>query len=243
MTSRSPDAFPFPTSEHHPSPPPEGAKPSAHAPVEAEPKEPALDHGIEESFPASDPVSVDVTKLDTAPTKANDASPNQQPSAHKPSALRTGLIAGAFASVASTMMLALRGRSEVGSITAPTNATSHWLWERKALAARSPSWRYTGLGYVIHHGSATFWALLYAWLWAHRRPQPESASQSLASAGVATAAAFAIDYAVTPKRFTPGFEHHLSKRSMAAVYATFAVGLAVGCAVALKDRSDTAGNP
>lgn len=150
--------------------------------------------------------------------------------------IRTGLIAGTFASVASTVMLAWRGQSDVGSLSAPTNATSHWLWDREALSAKSPSWRHTAVGYAIHHGSSTFWALLYAWLWVHRRPKPDSASKSLASAGLATAAAFVIDYAATPKRLTPGFEHHLSKRSMAAVYATFAIGLAVGCAVALRNH-------
>lgn len=50
--------FPFPTTQHHPA----GAE-SAHAPKTEEPTEEALDHGIEESFPASDPVSVSVTKL------------------------------------------------------------------------------------------------------------------------------------------------------------------------------------
>lgn len=48
--------FPFPTTERHPAHPPEAV------PVTEEPTEDALDHGIEESFPASDPVSVSVTK-------------------------------------------------------------------------------------------------------------------------------------------------------------------------------------
>ena len=47
--------FPFPTAERH------DAVPPARTVVE-EPTEDALDHGIEESFPASDPVSVSVTK-------------------------------------------------------------------------------------------------------------------------------------------------------------------------------------
>lgn len=49
--------FRFPTADSHPSnpeqPPP---------PVVADPSEEAIDNGIEESFPASDPVSVTVTK-------------------------------------------------------------------------------------------------------------------------------------------------------------------------------------
>ena len=79
------------------------------------------------------------------------------------------------------------------------------------------------------------WAVLYAWLHANRHPaQPMPAA--LASAGVAAATACLIDYKLTPRRLTPGFEHHLSTRSMTVVYATFAIGLALGCAVANRER-------
>lgn len=49
---------PFPTSENHGD--------ASKAPAKPSPKKPSdedLDHGIEESFPASDPVSVNVTKV------------------------------------------------------------------------------------------------------------------------------------------------------------------------------------
>lgn len=49
--------FPFPTSEDH-------ARPVDHGkPVEQPASEEALDNGVEESFPASDPVSVTITKV------------------------------------------------------------------------------------------------------------------------------------------------------------------------------------
>ncbi|MDH6594941.1 hypothetical protein M2165_004830 [Variovorax sp. TBS-050B] len=149
------------------------------------------------------------------------------------SALRTGLIAGSCASVASTAALMLCGRREAGSMVAPTNATSHWLWGDKAFAVRRPTLRHTALGYATHHASAIFWALLYAWLHAERHP-PRTVPEALAGAGAATAVAFAIDYTVTPRRLTPGFEHHLSKRSMGVVYGLFAVGLAAGCLLAQR---------
>lgn len=50
-------AFPFPTSEHHASSPEQPVRP-----VVTEPSEEAIDNGVAESFPASDPVSVTVTK-------------------------------------------------------------------------------------------------------------------------------------------------------------------------------------
>ena len=145
--------------------------------------------------------------------------------------MRTGLIAGAFASVASSVALAVCGRYEAGSSVAPTNAIIHWVWDREALFRKSPTLRHTVLGYAIHHASSTFWAVLYAWLHANRRPA-QSVPAALSGAGIAAATACAVDYMATPRRLTPGFEHHLSKASLAAVYASFAIGLALGCAVA-----------
>lgn len=53
-------AWPFPTTASHPP-----TDSTAVARVQ-EPTEDALDHGIEESFPASDPVSVSVSKIPPA---------------------------------------------------------------------------------------------------------------------------------------------------------------------------------
>ncbi len=36
------------------------------------------------------------------------------------------------------------------------------------------------------------------------------------------------DYQLTPRRFQPGYEAHLSKPSLAVVYGAFGVGLALG---------------
>lgn len=230
MTQPRTEAFPFPTATRHDPPPPEQVRP-----VEQQPSETALDSGVEESFPASDPVSVNITKVEATPPR--DPAPRWQGRAPSPwsAALRTGLIAGAFASVASTAALAWRGMRDAGSPLAPTNAVSHWLWGREAYGARTPSWRHTALGYATHHASAVFWATLYAWLHANRRPA-RSTAETLAGAGAMAAAACAIDYTVTPKRLRPGFEQHLSKQSMTWVYAALAVGLAVGCAVADRGR-------
>ncbi|WP_440108434.1 hypothetical protein [Acidovorax sp. BL-A-41-H1] len=59
--------WPFPTAQSHPKPDPVAAPPDSatgHKSVEVqEVSEPALDHAVEESFPASDPVSVVSTKV------------------------------------------------------------------------------------------------------------------------------------------------------------------------------------
>ncbi|HEY9029409.1 MAG TPA: hypothetical protein VIP05_34300 [Burkholderiaceae bacterium] len=54
----SPGKFPFPTSGN-----PEQGRAESAKPVPQPSSEEALDSGVEESFPASDPVSVTVTKV------------------------------------------------------------------------------------------------------------------------------------------------------------------------------------
>lgn len=225
--------YPFPTESQHDAPSVQPTRPVEHAPDEG-----AIDHGIEESFPASDPVSVNVTKAEPVAARANrpaSASAARTASPSWNAVVRTGLVAGACASVASTAVLAWRGRSDVGSYVAPTNAVSHVFWTQEALRARRPSMRHTLVGYAIHHASATFWALLYAWLKA-RRPNASGWAAGLAGAGATAAAACAIDYTITPQRLRPGFEHHLSRKSMTYVYAALAIGLALGCAMTNKEE-------
>lgn len=59
MTSQP---WPFPTAASHPKPGPEAA-PQQSTSVVQKVSENCLDHAIEESFPASDPVSVVATKV------------------------------------------------------------------------------------------------------------------------------------------------------------------------------------
>jgi hypothetical protein len=63
MTTKN--TTPFPTSRNHGKP--EGEP----VPVARKPDEAELDEGIEESFPASDPVSVNVTKVVKKPGDAD----------------------------------------------------------------------------------------------------------------------------------------------------------------------------
>ena len=150
-------------------------------------------------------------------------------------ALRTGLIGGAGASLLSTAALMLTGRHEAGSAVAPTNATSHWLWGEEALQADRPSLRHTALGFATHHLAASFWAILYAWLFGNR-PRARSVPSALVGATAASALFCAVDYTVTPERLRPGFEHRLSTGAMTVVYAALALGLAAGCLLANRQR-------
>jgi hypothetical protein len=148
------------------------------------------------------------------------------------SSLQRGLVGGAASSIVSTVALGLLGRLEAGSGYAPTNAVSHWIWGDEAAEQDGFSLKYTLTGYAIHHVSATFWSVLFEKLAGERLDHKDLRVTLAASAATSAIACFA-DYKLTPKRLHPGYEKRLSKKSLAGVYAAFAVGLALG-AIALR---------
>ena len=150
-------------------------------------------------------------------------------------ALKEGAIAGTAASALSAAALVAAGRVENKDAAAPVNAVSHWLWGRPALRQNGPSLRFTLPGYLVHHLASVFWATLHARAW-NGRPQARQPVPAVAGAAAATAVAYFVDYQLTPERLTPGFEHRLSSKAMLAVYASFAVGLAVGTMAAARSR-------
>jgi hypothetical protein len=135
------------------------------------------------------------------------------------------LVTGSVASVASTLALAVLGSLKMGKPAAMTNATSHWLWGDAAFDAHEPSLKHTAIGYLTHHASAIFWATLLESLLRRRAPTPVEIA---GKAALTTAIAATVDYGLTPPRLRPGFEQHLSRSSLALVFAVFGAGLAAG---------------
>jgi hypothetical protein len=145
-----------------------------------------------------------------------------------PAALRGATASGSAASLFSIATLALLGRRDSGSAWAPLNAPSHWLFGRRALRQDAPSLRYSATGILTHHLSAIFWALFYEALLQRRRHRAASVARRLGDAALVSAGAAVVDLLLVPQRLTPGFEHRLSRRSLAGVYGAFGIGLAVG---------------
>lgn len=133
---------------------------------------------------------------------------------------------GLIASTASTAALAWRGRHDGSTAAAPINAISHWVWPRRALQTEQPSLRHTGTGAAIHYASSLLWATVFGVL-RRRRANPTPAN-AVGDAAAVSALAALVDLKFTPARFTPGFEHRLTPRSLGFVYASFALGLAAG---------------
>ncbi len=75
-------------------------------------------------------------------------------------------------------------------------------WEGAA-EARGADATHTATGYLTHHGAFVMWASLMEAILSGRKSPPVS-EIALTAAGVSVLAA-AIDYGITPKRFTPGW--------------------------------------
>ena len=141
----------------------------------------------------------------------------------------SAFLTGSIASAISSLALAALATAEGHSAAQPTNATSHWLYGDQVAQRRTVDLAHTGVGYGTHHASAVFWALpLEMWL---RADPPQSTGDLMGRAAAVSALAAVVDYGVTPKRFTPGWEHVLSRTSMMGAFASLAFGLAAGAAV------------
>jgi hypothetical protein len=138
-------------------------------------------------------------------------------------ALRRGVVSGSIASIASATALAACGKRELDDAAAPLNGPSQWLWGEGAACADGFSARHTVAGYLVHHAMSVFWAVLYEKFRRHPLPSAAAALPAIAT----SAGACFVDYCLTPKRLTPGFEKRLSRGSLLLVYGAFAAGLAV----------------
>lgn len=140
------------------------------------------------------------------------------------------LLTGTAASLASAAALALLAKAEGKGALQPTNATSHWLHGKQAARCDTLDATHTLVGFATHWASAVFWALPFEF-WRARRRAPSSGAL-LRGACITSAVAAAVDYGITPKRLTPGWELVLSKRSLVLTYGALALGLAAGAKLA-----------
>ena len=134
------------------------------------------------------------------------------------------LVSGIGGTLSSTAMLAAAARLEGQGVAQPLNATSHWLHGDAASRRPSIDLAHTGMGLVTHTAATVFWASLFE-AWMVDRPS-RSRGEIAARAVTVAALAAVVDYTVTPKRFTPGWEMVLSKQAMAAAYFAMAAGFA-----------------
>jgi hypothetical protein len=148
--------------------------------------------------------------------------------------LSSSLITGSVASVVSTITLAALAKLEGKHAAQPLN--SIWLHGDNASLVGAVDADHTVVGFATHHASALFWALPFE-TWLAVRP-PQSSIELLRDAAVMSAIAAIVDYGITPKRLTPGWELTLSRQSMAGAFAGLALGLAAGAYVSRRVRQN-----
>ncbi len=144
-------------------------------------------------------------------------------------------LSGSAASVTSTVALATCGEVEDGAAAGPINGPSQWLWGEHEAYTKEATWRHTVSGYVIHHAMSILWASVYESVC--RSPEPKSLTRIVGEAAGVGALAYVVDYYVAPSRLRPGFRKHLGPRSIFAVYASFAAGLALATIVRQRERA------
>lgn len=143
-----------------------------------------------------------------------------------PQALHDGLLSGSAAAIVSAAVLAACGERENGRPLAPINVISRWIWGDGAANHHAMSVRHTVAGYAIHHASSILWATVYEKLFGEHADRGMPMRSLGEGAAVAAVACF-VDYRLTPYRLQPGFEKHLSAKSLFLVYGSFGLALAV----------------
>jgi hypothetical protein len=141
-------------------------------------------------------------------------------------AWRDALVSGSMAAILSGIALAVCGELEKNAAAGPLNGPSQWVYGRLAAHRRRPSFAHTVVGYAIHHVVSLGWATLHekhvAGLYGSR-----SVAAHFGAAAITAALACSVDYRLAQGRARPGFEKQLSRKSLFAVYAAFALGLAL----------------
>jgi hypothetical protein len=148
--------------------------------------------------------------------------------------IERALISGTTASLVSTAALAALARFEGKGAAQPTNSTSHVYWGDEAAGVADVDLRHSVPGYLIHHASAIFWAMLFESITSKaERSLPRMALNAAAVMGTAGL----LDYGLLSKRLTPGFERVLTSRSTIIGFASLAAGLVIGGILARKSRT------
>ena len=135
--------------------------------------------------------------------------------------LLDGLKTGLALAATTTAAIMLFGKREKGSPWAAVNAVTHLVDGNGRLFPRSFSPRDSMIGVALNSAAMIAWGVLY-----EGALTATGARSNLATAGLATAAIWTIDYHVLPPRFSPGIERVLGLGSMLGTYAVLGATLA-----------------
>ena len=144
-----------------------------------------------------------------------------------PELLKDTVYVGAVSSAASALVASACGKAENNNAVAPINAISHIAWGDDAYAHSKPSLKYTLTGLVLNDSAHFGWALLFEKFFGEAAEQGK-VPHALLGGALVSGIAYLTDYHLVPPRLTPGFEKHLSSRSLLLIYIVLALTLALG---------------
>jgi hypothetical protein len=140
--------------------------------------------------------------------------------------VRDIVISGAAGGILSHIASSLCSKRENARSELPMYAVSHIWWDDASEGHQGRNPKNAVIGTALHHGACFFWSTFFEALFG--KDAEKSTTAAVAGGAAIAAAAYVTDYHVVSDRFKPGFEAHLSNRSMFAVYAALALGLAAG---------------
>ena len=135
-------------------------------------------------------------------------------------------ISGAAGGLLSHLAAAAASRAERGRSALPMHAVSHIAYDDAPESHDGRRARDWWAGSALHHGASVFWATFFEAFFG-KDAERRTASALVGGATIASAA-YLTDYHIVSERFKPGFEAHISDRSLFLIYAALAVGLAAG---------------
>ncbi|MDF2439122.1 MAG: hypothetical protein JWN98_106 [Abditibacteriota bacterium] len=137
-----------------------------------------------------------------------------------------GAMVGKWVGPCSLATAAVCGWIENRDAISPVNAVSHAVFGDTAFEQSTASVKYTMTSVALNDSACLSWATLFEWLFGDAADRGNLPVALMGGALVA-GAAYITDYKIVPKRLTPGFERHLSCRSLAAVYAVLGLSMAL----------------
>jgi len=158
------------------------------------------------------------------------------------------LISGLAGGLLSHVAAAACSKVERGRSSLPMHSVSHIAWGDAPDAHQGQNRVDWFVGAGLHHGASIFWAAFFEGFFG--KDAEKSTASAVVGGATIAAAAYVTDYHVVSERFAPGFEAHVSNRSMFAIYAALGVGLAASARlrglyrhqVENRDERDERGN-
>jgi hypothetical protein len=113
-------------------------------------------------------------------------------------------------------------------LLAPVQAISHIAFGERAYLTNRLNLTFAAVGFVLNVFTMVGWSVVAELTLQALKVTPSSPFGTFAIAFCISALAYWVDFKVVPKRFTPGFEHVLSRRALYLVYWILAISIGMG---------------